>query len=173
MPTKPQLDPETTESARSLLMEQKQYELAHDIPFVLKMGKHTYTCHYTKEWVSARISYAIAKCVPNPKADVSELIKLMSRNNTLPSRCVAYLLLGSWWKIIAFHWLYWRILYVRHTSFEIHQGLNAVFNAVDVGFFFQNMILLDQMNTLKKRMSKEELEQLYQERLSLEKKQVS
>lgn len=143
--------------------QRKQYEIANDIPFEVKLGKKTYKCRYLKEWTSGKISYLIAQYEPNPKADAKGMIKIMAHNNTLASKCTSLLILGSYWKIKLFHWWLWRKIYRNSTGKELTEALTTVYEALDLSFFFQNMILLEQMNTLKKRLTKIELKQLSQE----------
>ena len=156
----------TTKSARL-----RQHEIKEDIPFIVTLGKKTYKCRYLKEWVSGKISYIISKRDPNPSADAKEIIKLMEMNNTLASKSVSMLILGSYWKIRLFHWYFWRKLYRNNSGRELNEALLVVYEALDLSFFFQNMILLDQMNTLKKRLTKTELKQLSAE-LQSERKPV-
>lgn len=148
-----------------------QHEIREDIPFVVTLGKKQYKCRYLKEWVSGKISYLIAQRDPNPTADAKEMIKLMAKNNTLASKCISMLILGSYWKINLFHWYFWRSIYRNRTSRELTDALTVVYEALDLSFFFQNTILLDQMNMLKKRLTKTELKQLSAE-LQSEKKLV-
>ena len=154
----------TTKSAQL-----RQHEIKEDIPFIVTLGKKTYKCRYLKEWVSGKISYLIAQREPNPQADAKEMIALMAKNNTLAARCVSMLILGSYWKIKLFHWYFWRSIYRNHEGRELTEALTTVYEALDLSFFFQNMILLDQMNMLKKRLTKTELKQLSAE-LQSEKK---
>lgn len=150
----------------------RQHEIANDIPFMVTLGKKTYPCRYLKEWTSGKISYLIADVDPEPKADAKEMIALMAKRNTLASKCVSMLILGSYWKIKLFHWYFWRSIYRNNTGRELTEALTTVYEALDLSFFFQNSILLDQMNTLRKRLTKTELKQLSQE-LQSEKKLVS
>jgi hypothetical protein len=140
-----------------------QSNIRYDRPFAVQLGRRTYHCRYLKEWVSGRISYLIADSEPNPEADAREMLRLMRKNNTKTSKCVSLLILGSFWKIILFHWLFWRLIYIRRTGRELNEALVTVYEAMDLSFFFQNTVLLDQMNTLRKRMTKTELKQLSQE----------
>lgn len=156
----------------SAAAQRKQYEIKNDIPFKVTLGKKTYKCRYLKEWTSGKISYLIAQREPNPQADAKEMIKIMAHNNTLSAKCVSMLILGSYWKIKLFHWWFWRSIYRNHSARELTEALATVYEALDLSFFFQNMILLDQMNTLKKRLTKIELKQLSAE-LQSEKSQVS
>jgi len=149
----------------------RQHEIKEDIPFVVTLGRKSYKCRYLKEWTSGKISYLIAQREPNPTADAKEMIALMAKNNTLAAKCTSMLILGSYWKIKLFHWYFWRKLYRNSAARELTEALSTVYEALDLSFFFQNMILLDQMNMLKKRLTKTELKQLSAE-LQSEKKLV-
>jgi len=154
----------TTKSAQL-----RQHEIKEDIPFEVKLGKKTYKCRYLKEWVSGKISYLIADADPEPEPDAKKTLRLMAKKNTLASKCVSMLILGSYWKIKLFHWYFWRKIYRNNAGRELTEALTTVYEALDLSFFFQNMILLDQMNMLKKRLTKTELKQLSAE-LQSEKK---
>ena len=156
----------TTKSAQL-----RQHELKEDIPFIVTLGRKSYKCRYLKEWVSGKISYLIADADPEHEPDAKAMIRLMSKKNTLASKCVSMLILGSYWKIKLFHWYFWRKIYRNNTGRELTEALSIIYEALDLSFFFQNMILLDQMNTLKKRLTKIELKQLSAE-LQSEKKLV-
>lgn len=149
----------------------RQHEIKEDIPFIVTLGKKQYKCRYLKEWTSGKISYLIAQREPNPTADAKEMIKLMAKNNTLAAKCTSMLILGSYWKIKLFHWYFWRSIYRNSTAHELTDALTIIYQALDLSFFFQNMILLDQMNMLKMRLTKTELKQLSAE-LASEKKLV-
>jgi len=149
----------------------RQHEIKEDIPFLVTLGKKTYPCRYLKEWTSGKISYLIAQREPNPTADAKEMIALMALNNTLASKCISMLILGSYWKIKLRHWYFWRKIYRNNTGRQITEALSTVYEALDLSFFFQNIVLLDQMNMLKMRLTKTELKQLSAE-LQSEKKLV-
>lgn len=148
-----------------------QHEIKEDIPFLVTLGRKQYHCRYLKEWTAGKISYLIAKREANPQADAKEMIKLMAMNNTLSSKCVSMLILGSYWKINLFHWYFWRSIYRNNIGRELTEALTTVYEALDLSFFFQNMLLSEQMNILKKKMTKTELKQLSAE-LQSEKKLV-
>jgi hypothetical protein len=141
----------------------KQHEIRYDVPFEVYLGSKKYHCRYLKEWVSGQISYLIAKCDPTQSAEVKDVINLMVNRNTLSAKCISMLILGSYWKIKLFHWYFWRYIYRNYSSRELTNALTQVYEALDLSFFFQNSILLDQMNTLRRRMTKTELKQLSQE----------
>lgn len=149
----------------------RQHEIKEDIPFEVKLGRKVYKCRYLKEWASGKISYMIADADPEHEPDAKAMIRLMAKKNTLASKCVSMLILGSYWKIKLFHWYFWRSIYRNHEARELTDALTTVYEALDLSFFFQNMILLDQMNMLKKRLTKTELKQLSAE-LQSEKKLV-
>jgi hypothetical protein len=144
----------------SAAAQRKQHEIKEDIPFVVTLMGREYKCRYLKEWTAGKISYLIAQREPNPTADVSAMVDLMKKNNTIASKCVSMLILGSYWKIRLLHWWFWRKLYRNCIGRELTVALTTVYEALDLSFFFQNMILIEQMNILKKKMTKIELKQL-------------
>jgi hypothetical protein len=153
--------------------QRKQYEISKDIPFVVSVaGGKKFKCRYLKEWTAGKISYLIVQRDPNPKAEAKEMIALMAKNNTISSKCVSLLILEKPWKIRLFHWYFWRWIYRRSVARELSEALLVVYEALDLQFFFQNMTLIVEMNTLKKRMTKTELKQLSAE-LQSERKPAS
>jgi len=141
-------------------VQRKQYEIANDVPFEITLNGKKYKCRYLKEWTAAKISYLITQRNPNPEADVSQMLKLMAQNNTIASKCCALMILEKPWKIKLFYRFLWRKIYKTCTAREITEALTVVYEALDLSFFFQNMILVDQMNILKKKLTKMELKQL-------------
>jgi len=156
----------------SAAAQKKQYDIQNDTPFDVPVGKKVYKCRYTKDWTSHRISIEIVNASPNPIASVSEMVNLMSTQITLQSKVLSLLILEKPWKIRLFHWYFWRKLYRTTGSRDKSDALLKVYEALDLGFFFQNTQLIVEMNTLKKRMTKTELKQLSQE-LQSERKPAS
>ena len=152
--------------------QRKQYEIKEDIPFIITIAKKQFKCRYLKEWTSGKISYLIVQREPNPMADAKEMLALMAKNNTISSKCVALLTLETPLKIKLFYWWRWRWIYRNATARELSEALSTVMEALDLSFFFQNMILVEAMNTLKKRLTKVELKQLSAE-LQSERSQAS
>ncbi len=152
--------------------QEKQYNLDKDVPFVITIGKKSYKCRYLKDWTSHQISIEIVKAAPNPVADVTELVKLLSTHITLPSKVLSMLILEKPWKIMLFHWYLWRKFYMTTTQRDKSAALITVYEALDLSFFFQNIQLIAEMNTLRMRMTKTELKQLSAE-LQSERKPAS
>lgn len=153
--------------------QKKQYEISKDVPFKITIsGGRNFRCRYLKEWTAGKISYLIVQRDPNPKAEAKEMIKLMAKNNTIASKCVSMLILETPLKIQLFHWVFWRWIYRKSVARELSAALLVVYEALDLSFFFQNMQLIVEMNTLKKRLTKTELKQLSAE-LQSERKPVS
>ena len=144
----------------SAAAQRKQHEIKEDIPFVVTLMGREYKCRYLKEWVAGKISYEIVKSGANPIADAKELIKIMADQKALASKCIAMMILEKPWKIEWFHWWFWRKIYRNNSARDLTEALTKVYAALDLSFFFQNMILLDQMNILTKKMTKTELKQL-------------
>ena len=167
--------PEITNTTQPLSpkAQKKQYEISKDVPFVITVaGGRKFNCRYLNEWTAGKISYLIVQRDPNPKAEASEMIALMAKNNTIASKCVSMLILEKPWKIKLFHWYFWRWIYRKSIVRELSVALMTVYEALDLSFFFQNMQLIVEMNILKKRMTKTELKQLSAE-LQSERSQVS
>lgn len=140
--------------------QQKQYEIANDIPFEIILNGKKYKCRYLKEWTAGKISYLIAQREPNPNADAQEMISLMAKNNTIASKCIALMILEKPWKVKLFYPWFWRKIYKTCTSRELTQALTTVYEALDLSFFLQSMMLVSEMNMLKKKLTKTELKQL-------------
>jgi hypothetical protein len=84
----------------------------------------------------------------------------MKEGTMLHAKIAAYGLLCSWSKIKLFHWIYWRILWHRHTEKEMNQLLSAVVEKMDVGFFFLTTETTENLNSLMRKMTKTEAQSL-------------
>lgn len=70
---------------------------------------------------------------------------------------------GGWkglLKIKLFHGIHWRIMRWKYDPSDIADLMAAVINKLGISFFFQNMALMKEMNTLKRKRTKEEVELL-------------
>ena len=152
--------------------QRKQYEIANDIPFVVKLGGKTHKVKYMKGKSRDMISYLHVSQKVIDSDDPKEILKAMRHNERIHAKVIAVMLLNSFWKIKLFYWIYWRWIFHSYSEYDFFQVLPTVMEANGNEFFFQNTVLLSAMNTLKMRMTKEEAERLLAEPAS-EKKPVS
>ncbi|MFR9165952.1 MAG: hypothetical protein ACLVKO_06950 [Dysgonomonas sp.] len=149
-------------------MQKKQYEIDNDMPFSLKLGKHTYKVPYLKDWVGNRISYEIAKKneVLAEDNDPKAVIHSMKVTGDLPAKVISLAILGSWIKIKLFHWFFWRYITVTTTKSEQKLALEQIVDSLELSVFFYNIISIENMNQLKMKLTKVEASQYRAELLS-------
>ena len=140
--------------------QKKQHDIKYDIPFKVKVGKRTYKCKYLKTWVADKIAQIIIKADVEPSEDMKTTMKFISKSGSLAPKVVSMLILGSFWKIKLFHWLFWRYLYVTCTPSENASGLSEALEAMDLSSFFLSIRLAEAMNTMRKKMTQKEAAKL-------------
>ena len=143
--------------------QRKQYEIANDIPFIVKLGGKSHKVKYMKGKSRDMISYLhVSQKIINSD-DPKEILKAMKHNERIHAKVIAVMLLNSFWKIKLFYWIYWRWIFHTYSEYDFFQVLPTVMEANGNEFFFQNTVLLSAMNTLKMRMTKEEAARLLAE----------
>ena len=152
--------------------QRKQFEIANDIPFLVKLGSKMHKVRYMKGKSRDMISYLHVSQKIIDSDDPKEILKAMRHNERIHAKVIAVMLLNSFWRIKLFYWIYWRWIFHTYSEYDFFQVLPTVMEANGNEFFFQNTVLLSAMNTLKMRMTKEEAERLLAEPAS-EKKPVS
>ena len=138
--------------------------------FEIKVGKTTFKVKHISQWCSTKISLLVAqKGIDLDSKDTAHIIK---NNDKLINKCVSYAILGNIIKVTLFHAILWRYLYHFKDASEVYAGMEAVIEKLNVPFSLRNMLLLEQMNELKMKMTKMEALSYRQELLS-ESKQTS
>lgn len=143
----------------SLKAQKKQGDLLLDKSTKVRIGKHAYKIRYMRGYTNALISSCMVD-VKIATSDVPRTIGLMKEGTKLHAKIAAYGLLCFWFKIKLLHWIYWRILWYRHTEKEMNQLLSAVVEKMDVGFFFLTTETTENLNSLMRKMTKTEVQSL-------------
>jgi hypothetical protein len=152
--------------------QKRQYDLKHDKPFKVNVGKRSYKCKYLKTWTSDQIASIIVLSDVSPHGDMKETVRFISKSGTMAPKMISMLILGSYLKIKLFHWILWRYIYITCTPRDYSNGLSEIMEAMDMGSFFLNIRLAEAMNTLRMQMTQEEARS-FQAELQSEKKQPS
>lgn len=151
--------------------QRKQYNIANDKPFPVRLGSRTYNCKYLKGKAQDFISYLHLSQKIIDSDDPKEILKAMNHNNRIHAKVVAVMILNSFWRLKLYP-IFWRWIYHTYSSAELAEAMKIVAEANGTQFFFQNTIYLTATNTLKMKLTKKEAEQLLAEQ-ELEKKPVS
>ncbi|MEN6413730.1 MAG: hypothetical protein ABFC84_13375 [Veillonellales bacterium] len=143
----------------SLKAQKKQGDLLLDKSTIVPIGKYTYKIRYMRTYTNALISSLMVD-VKIATSDIPRTIGLMKEGTRLHARIAAYGLLCTWLKIKLFHWVYWRIIWIRHDEQEINQLMSAVIEKMGVGFFFLTTETTENLNSLMRKMTKTEAQSL-------------
>lgn len=141
-------------------MQRKQHEIKSDIPFIINVGSRTYKCTYLKGGAQDKVSYLHLSQKIIDTDDPTEILAAMKYNNRIHAKCVAIMILNSYWKIKLFYPFFWRWLFHTYSSKDFTEAMQQVMEANAVDFFLQNSIFLFQTNMLKMKMTREEVSQL-------------
>jgi len=151
---------EVQEKVRDIILDKK-------IP--IKLGRKEYKIRYLKTWTSDRIASVLVDMECNLLTDDEMDIKKVAMSGTAPSKVLSYAILGSYFKIKLFHWIFWRYLYRSKTSTDMAKGLFETLKAMDVHSFLESIQLAATMNTMRMRQMKEVLQGSSQAKQSQEK----
>lgn len=146
--------------------QQKQYDIKYDVPFVVQLGSRSYNCKYMKGKPQDMISYLHLSHKTIDTDDIKDILAVLKHNNRIHAKCVAIMILNSYWKIKLFYPFFWRWLFHTYSSKDFTDAMQQVMESAGTEFFFQNSLFLAQTNTLKMKLSRQEVEQLYQEQVS-------
>lgn len=143
--------------------QRKQYEIKNDVPFIVPLGSKFYKCRYLKGSAQDMISYLhlSQKIIDtdNPK----DVLAALRHNNRIHAKCVAVMILNSYWKIKLWYPVFWRWLFHTYSSKDFTEAMQVIMQCNGTEFFFQNSIFLEQTNILKKKMTTVEAKQLLAE----------
>ena len=146
-------------------IQRKQFEIANDKPFTVRLGKKTYRCKYLKGKSQDLISYLHLSQKVIDSDDPKEILAAMNHNNRIHAKVVAVMILNSFWRLKLYP-IFWRWIYHTYSSAELAEAMQIVAEANGTQFFFQNTIYLTATNTLKMKLTKKEAEQLLAEQES-------
>ena len=145
----------------SIEAQRKQHEVLSGDVTIKKVGKHTYRIPFMTKWANWRISgYMVGQKFGDSK--LSTNIGIMSESEKLQCRIIACALLVKRWKVLLFEKIYAWILINRLTEKDYSELMPVVIDKMGVGFFFQNIKTIESINSLTRKMTKIELQSLFQ-----------
>jgi len=151
----------------------KQHQIKYDVPFIIQLGSRSYNCTYLKGRAQDEISALhLSQKIVSGDDDIKEIMDALKHNNRVHAKCVAIMVLNSYWKIKFWYSIFWRWLFHTYSSKDFTNAMQVVMEANGTEFFFQNTLFLATTNSLKMKMTKVEAEQLLAEQAS-EKKPAS
>jgi hypothetical protein len=122
----------------------------------LKIGKHTYRFKPMKKYTNWRISFhLVSQKRTNP--GLAATVGAMRFYQKEQAKVLSLGLLNSYWRILFFHWIYWRILFHRLSEEEYSRLLSAVVDRMDAGFFLLNIETAERINSLTRKRTPEEV----------------
>lgn len=134
------------------------HELKEDKPYEIELGGKKYRVRYLKDKTAELASYESLKLSNSAPESVAEAIEMAKKERGVMARCVAYLLLNSYWKIKLFHWIYWRYLSWTMSRRALASGIIYTQMALDLEAFSVGTQFLAAMNTLQMKKTREEAE---------------
>lgn len=129
-------------------------DLDKDSGLEITVGRKKYRIKHLKNSVAERLDRYIAKGEVEYSDDKGVLLANMSKNRKLVPKCLSLMILGSFFKVMFFHWIYWRYLHIFKSQAEMQKVLEPAFEMNDVGFFFQNMVSLQANSRMIQKMAK-------------------
>lgn len=135
--------------------QEQQGALLTNKTIKVKIGKKTFRFKPMKKYTNWRISYhLVSQKKVNP--DLAATVGAMRHYQKEQAKILSLGLLNNYWKILFFHWIYWRFLLIRLTEQEYTRLLSEVVNRMDAGFFLHNIEIAERINSLTRKMTQEE-----------------
>ena len=96
---------------------------------------------------------------------LTNVIMTCKKEDELSAKCASLVLLNSYWKIVFFHWIYWRYLWRKYSDSELLKIFMVAKKKVDLQTqaYFTNTIYLIGMKDTIMTMTKKEAERTLQE----------
>lgn len=116
-------------------------------------------CNYVAE---KRDRY-VAKAQLSFSDDGTQLIANMAKNRKLVPKCLSLMLLGSFFKVIFLHSLYWRYLNIKYSQEEMLPILQSCDETNNIGFFLSNLTSLQVSMRMTEKMTKTDSINIVQE----------
>jgi len=144
--------------------QELQYNIDNDIPTSVKLGKKTFKVRDLKSWTGSKLSVLIAK--KNQLLGEENTVDTLKAVNNLSSKVLSISILGSKWRVLFLHWFFWRYIRDNFTEKEIGEALTQIVDKLQLGFFLQNIVLIESLNQLRIHLTKEEALSYQAEQLS-------
>lgn len=96
---------------------------------------------------------------------LTNTILTCKQEDELSAKCASYVILNSYWKILLFHWIYWRYLWRKYSDEELLEIFMVAKKKVDLQTraYFTNTIYLIGMKDTVMTMTRKEAERTLQE----------
>lgn len=129
-------------------------ELNSNSSFIeVNIGNKRHKIKRLNNWASAKITKLVLKGELLLSDDKKDTMVSFNENRLLVPKCLSIALLASWWKILMFHWIYWRYLNIKYSQKDYRTALFDILNFSDITFFFVNMASLQKYVTHEQEMT--------------------
>ena len=131
-------------------------------------SKATYNITWMRPYATNKISQAFLENEAPSEMGSREVIKFMATKVKIVAKIASYVILNNFWTIQFFHAIHWRwLFYIKQYDFEQLQPivLEGKKKMAEIGFYTSMISLVMTMDTMK-TMTKVEVEQYLQGRLS-------
>lgn len=129
-------------------------ELEQGNPKTQKLLDKVYKLRPMVNGVARRMDRYSTKAHLSYSEDNSQLLWNMTGNRSLVPKCLSLMLLGTWFRVTFFHWVYWRYLNWFYSQQDMYAVLTQCFNTNNIGFFLNNLTLIMANNQLIERTAK-------------------
>lgn len=144
----------------------EQYDINYNKkrPLSIGNGKDIYIYPLVSAVMDRMSSYYTRQQEVFPEDGVAGMIVKLKPNLKLQCKAASLALLNNpnwiigWLKIHLFHWIHWRIVFWKYSQKEMLAITTFLIEKMGLRFFFQNTVLTMRMNSLAKKMTKEEME---------------
>lgn len=143
-----------------------EQDLIDDVGIYIYLGTKRKKVKRLKNWAAAKITRLILEGELMLSDDKKTTLTSFNENRLLVPKCLSLAILGSWWKIKLFYWIYWRYLNIKYTQEDFNQAIKDVLNFSDISFFFHNMAFLQSLVEAEKEMTSQSTKSIIQKQES-------
>lgn len=130
-------------------------EIERNAPIEYKIGSKTYKMKRVTNYVHGKFSRLVTKAELSYSEDKGTLLVNMENNRKLVPKCLSLIMLHGPLKVMFFHWIHWRYLYLFKTMDEMVIAFNAIKDNMDVGSLFFCLSYLQANNQMQAMMARE------------------
>lgn len=143
-----------------------EQELMDNDKIIIHLGNNSYKVKRLTNWVSGKLSKLILKGELLLSDDKKQTLISFDNNRSLAPKCLSIAILGSWWKVLLFHWIYWRFLSMRYSQYDYKDAILKVIDFSDIRFFFLNMASLQGLVEYEEKMTNQTTKNIIQNQKS-------
>lgn len=143
-----------------------EHELMDNDKIIIHLGNNSYKVKRLTNWVSGKLSKLILKGELSLSDDKKQTLISFDNNRSLVPKCLSIAILGSWWKVLLFHWVYWRILNLKYSQSDYKDAILKVIDFSDIRFFFLNMASLQGLVEYEEKMTNQTTKSIIQNQKS-------